>query len=250
MHIPKQEKQPWSYLEKSWNSQPIKCPLLTGISLTRRNKSVKWNIAEVICDSLLNGPFKRTPHPFESSNKFCFGSNLAASNQSRKWLQARGTSSTPPNTQDRAAHCEASCRKPHKHTAVPQPTVETNPSFLTLQPCLSYLSFTARWASFLSPHISNPLPHKHSCSWMKPRGAWANHPLYFLWKELDGPKGFLTTMMPPPSPVIASLASSNPPGDCECTVTQTTLPRLLSPGSLGTTLSRELSTLQMIAINT
>lgn len=196
-------------------------------------------------------PSNGLPIHLRAATNFGFGSNLAASNQSRKWLQARGTSSAPPKTQNRAAHCEASCRKPHKHTAVPQPTVETDPSSLTLQPSLSYLSFTAHWASFLSPHVSNPLPHKHSCSWMKPRGAWANHPLNFLWKELGSPKGFLTTTMPPPSPVIASLASSNPLGDCQMhRVTQTTLPLLLSPGSLGTTVSRELSTSQMVAINT
>lgn len=68
-HIPKWEKQPWSYSEKSLSSQPITV-FLTGISLSKRNKSVKWNIAEEICDSLLNDPFKHTPCPFESSNKF------------------------------------------------------------------------------------------------------------------------------------------------------------------------------------
>lgn len=69
-HILKSEKQPWSHLEKPRNSQPIKCPFVTEMSVTSRNKSAKWNIAEVICASLLNGPFTQTPHPFASSNTF------------------------------------------------------------------------------------------------------------------------------------------------------------------------------------
>lgn len=133
---------------------------------------------EVICDSLLNGPFKWIPLPFESSSKFWLLQQFGCSKQSRTQVMKAGGLPADLQTRRTELHTEkllvenlGNALQCHCHRwRRILPLSSSSPASPTL-------SFTAGCASSLSPHIPNPLPH----SSVKPRGARADHIHYIFF---------------------------------------------------------------------
>lgn len=127
-------------------------------------------------------PSNTLPVHLRAATNFGLGSNLAVSNQSRKWVkQARGDSQH--TSRHAGEHCTLqSVLQKTSWTHCDAPASGGNGSFLFHPPALPLL---------LSPHISFATQY-YSSSSLKPRGAQADHPLCFLWKDPDSPKRFLT----------------------------------------------------------
>lgn len=158
------------------------------MSVTSRNKSAKWNIAEVICASLLNGPFTQTPHPFASSNTFwlwqqsgCFQLKQQIGNADEGGLPAHLWTHTPWNFLQKTLqlHCTAIASAGERSFHLYSPALPLLP-----HPSLCLLPSIPRSSSFTT---------QRSCSGVIPAGPRADHPFYFLLKKFGGPKGFLLT---------------------------------------------------------
>lgn len=164
-------------------------------------------------------PLSRLPIHLRTATNFGLGSNLAASNQSRKWvMQTRG---------GLPAHLQTYRTELHTVKLLAGNLVNTLRCYSQRQrqilplspssPASPTLSFTALCVSFLSPHIFNPSPCSAPASEWSPGEPELIICYIFFGRSLMVRRDSLTSTMPPPSPVILSLASSHPPGDCKCT---------------------------------